>query len=301
MSLLNIQPWVLRAQREHFAIGAFNANTLEQVQAIVEAAQAEAAPVIIQVSHRALQYIGCGNETVSLRYIAEIGRVAAQSVSVPVSLHLDHANEAEVLQAIGLGFTSVMFDGGNLPFEENIEATRKLCERAHASGVNMEAELGEVPKPGNREETRLLQEAGFLGQTASNLTPPDQAAEFIRAAGIDALAIAIGSVHAVKQKTVELDLERLKAIRAVVDIPLVLHGSSGVTDECIAAGIALGLCKVNVATQLNQAFTGAVRAKLSADAKEVDPRQYLSLARNEMTERVRERMRLLGAAGKVER
>ncbi len=113
MTLSNIQPWVLRAQREHFAIGAFNANTMEQVQAIVEAAQAESAPAIIQISHRALQHVGSGNVIFGLRYMTAIARVAAQSVSVPISLHLDHATADEVTQAIGLGFTSVMFDGGD--------------------------------------------------------------------------------------------------------------------------------------------------------------------------------------------
>ncbi len=289
MSLLNIQSWVLRAQRERWAVGAFNANTLEQVQAIVAAAQAESAPVIVQVSHRALQYIGDGSETLGLRYIAEVGQVAAQSVSVPVSLHLDHATETEVIQAIGLGFTSVMFDGGDLPFEQNIAQTKKLCELAHSLGINMEAELGEVPKP---DSTGKMASSG-------DLTQPEQAAEFVRATGIDSLAIAIGSMHAVKSKIVELDLERLKAIRAVVDIPLVLHGSSGVTDECISAGIALGLCKVNVATQLNQAFTAAMRAQLEADPGEVDPRKYLGPARREMQTRVSERIRFFGAAGKA--
>ncbi len=289
MTLSNVQPWILRAQREHFAIGAFNANTMEQVQAIAEAAQAEAGPAIIQVSHRALQYVGNGNVIFGLRYMTEVAKIAAQSVSVPLSLHLDHATADEVLQAIGLGFTSVMFDGGDLPFEENIRVTKRLCEIAHSAGVCMEAELGQVPRVGSTGQV----------EPATELTQPEEAAEFVRATGIDNLAIAIGSVHAVKSKTVELDLERLKAIRARVEVPLVLHGSSGVTDECIAQGIQLGLCKINVATQLNQAFTGAVRAKLSEDAKEVDPRKYLSLARRDMTERVRERMHLLGAAGKA--
>ena len=289
MALNNILPWIRQAQREHFAIGAFNANTMEQVQAIVAAAQDEAAPALIQISHRALQYVGSGNAILGLRYMAEIGRVAAQSVDAPIGLHLDHATADEVLQAIGLGFTSVMFDGGDLPFEKNIEVTQKLREAAHSVGVCMEAELGEVPRADS---------SGKMDQ-AIELTQPADAAEFVRATGIDTLAIAIGSVHAIRQKEVELDLDRLTAIRSVVDIPLVLHGSSGVTDEHIAQGIALGLCKVNVATQLSQAFTSAVRSKLAADAGEVDPRKYLSLARDAMKERVRERIRFFGAAGKA--
>ena len=291
MTLQNLKPWLLRAQREHYAIGAFNANTMEQVQAIVLAAQEEDAPVVIQISHRALQFVGSGNVILGLRYMAEVGKVAAQSVTVPVALHLDHATESEVLQAIGLGFTSVMFDGGALPLKENIETTKRLCEIAHSVGVSIEAELGEVPRA----------DSSGMARPVSEMTRVEDAPEFVNATGIDALAIAIGSVHAVKQKNVELDLERLKTIRAAVDIPLVLHGSSGVTDACIAEGIRLGLCKVNVATQLNQAFTRAVRAKLADDAREVDPRQYLNLARDAMREQVRERMRLVGASGKAAR
>jgi fructose-bisphosphate aldolase class II len=142
MTLCNVKPWIQQAQREGFALGAFNANTMEQVQAIVQAAQAENAPVIVQVSHNALRYIGGENTTLGLHYIAEIGKIAAQSVDVPVALHLDHANETEVLQALALGFTSVMFDGGDLPLVENITTTRKLSQIAHSLGAFIEAEVG---------------------------------------------------------------------------------------------------------------------------------------------------------------
>lgn len=288
MTLVNPLPWLLCAQRDHFAIGAFNANTLEQVQAIALAAEEERAPVIIQVSHRALEYVGRGNPTLGLRYMARAGMVAADSVTVPVGLHLDHAPEAQVLQALALGFTSVMFDGGGLPFGENVRVTRELCASAHALRITVEAELGQVPRA---DRTGLV--------AVNNLTDPDSAADLARATGVDALAIAIGSVHAVKRKNVRLDLERLQAIHARVQVPLVLHGSSGVADEDIAAGIALGLCKVNVATQLNQAFTAAVRKTLEEAPDEVDPRRYLEPARAAVVERVRERLRFFGSAGKA--
>jgi fructose-bisphosphate aldolase class II len=288
MALVNPLPWIQRAQREQFAIGAFNANTLEQVQAVVLAAQHENAPALIQISHRALLHVGNGHATLGLRYMAEIGRIAAHSVSVPIGLHLDHATEDEVVQAIALGFTSVMFDGGAWSFEQNIARTIKLRELAHSVNVCIEAELGEVPRADS---------AGNVDE-AIELTDPNDAAEFVTATGIDTLAIALGSVHAIRQKEVTLNLDRLKAIRSAVDIPLVLHGSSGVTDEHIAQGIALGLCKVNVATQLSQAFTAGVRGVL-ADVNEIDPRRYLGPAREAMIERVRERIRFFGAAGKA--
>jgi fructose-bisphosphate aldolase, class II len=288
MSLVNPLPWLLRAQREHFAVGAFNANTLEQVQAIAQAAQAEQAPALIQVSHRAVLHVGDGNTTLGIRYMAAAGMVAAQSVSVPIALHLDHANEDEVREAIALGFTSVMFDGGELPFDHNIRRTAALRELAHALNVCVEAEVGGVPRADGAWQAAGPQEC----------TRPEEAAHFVKATGVDSLAIALGSVHAVRQKSMAIDLDRLRAIRAAVDLPLVLHGSSGVTDDHVSQGIALGLCKVNVATQLNQAFTGSLRRVL-VDVGEIDPRRYLGPAREAMVERVRERIRFFGASAKA--
>ncbi len=289
MTLQNVLPWILHAQEEGWAVGAFNANTLEQVQAIVRAAQAEEAPVILQVSHRALTYIGSGSEIQGLKYIAAIGKVAAESVAVPIALHLDHGTESEVLQAIALGFTSVMFDGDDLSYDENVSATKRLCETAHSNGVCMEAELGEVPKPDGKA----------YDESAIALTEPDEAVQFVEATGIDAFAVALGSVHGLKTKQISLDLDRLKIIRACVSVPLVLHGSSGVSDKDIEQGIAMGLCKVNVATQLSQAFTEAIREVLNRDDEVVDPRKYLAPGRKAQIEVVRERIRFFGASGKA--
>lgn len=289
MTLRNVLPWVQAAYRSGYAIGAFNANTMEQMQAIVLAAQAESAPVIIQVSHRALHYVGHGNTIHGLQTMAALGKVAAAGVDVPVSLHLDHANEEEVLGAIALGYTSVMYDGGDLPFEANVAATSRLAEIARSAGVCMEAEIGEVPKP----DGAAYDPAGL------NLTAPEEAQTFVDKTGVDLLAIALGSVHGLKDKAVSLDLERLQAIRAAVHVPLVLHGSSGVTDDHIAQGIKGGLAKVNVATQMNKAFTDAARAALTSDETLVDPRKYLGPAREAQTAAVRERIRFFGASGKA--
>ena len=289
MTLQNVFPWILRAQKEGWAVGAFNANTMEQMQAIVLAAQAENAPAIIQVSHRALTYIGSCYEVQVLKYIAALGRIAAESVTVPLALHLDHGTESEVLQAIALGFTSVMFDGDGLSFEENISITKRLCGAAHSIGICMEAEVGEVPKPDGKA----------YDESAIVLTQPDEAAQFASATGIDTLAVALGSVHGLKTKQISLDLARLDAIRNRVSVPLVLHGSSGVSDNDIKQGISKGLCKVNVATQLAQAFTGAIRGVLNKDSELVDPRKYLDAGRNAQTEIVRERIRFLSSSGKA--
>ncbi len=287
MTLTTSIPWLRRAQVEKFAVGAFNANTLEQMQAIVAAAELERAPVIIQISHNAMKYVGAGNRLAGLRLVAEMGRVVAGSVDAPVVLHLDHGGELDLLQALAMGFTSGMFDGSHLPFEENMRTTRRLCEIAHESGAAFEAELGEVPR------------AGVPGEEEGELTDPAQVAEFASRTGVDALAVAIGSVHALKHKAVALDFERLDAIHAAVDVPLVLHGSSGVLDESVSEGIRRGLCKVNVATQLNGVFTGAVREYLDAHPDDVDPRKYLGPARTSMVEAVRDRMRLFGVSGRA--
>jgi fructose-bisphosphate aldolase class II len=270
-------------------VGAFNANTMEQMQAIVLAAQAENAPAIIQVSHRALTYIGNGNETLGLKYTAALGKVAAESVSVPIALHLDHGTESEVLQAIALGFTSVMFDGDELSFEENISVTKRLCGTAHSIEICMEAEVGEVPKPDGKD----------YNGAAIALTQPEEAAQFASATGIDTLAVALGSVHGLKTKQISLDLARLEAIRNRVSIPLVLHGSSGVSDHDIKQGISMGLCKINVATQLAQAFTGGIRGILDKDPDLVDPRKYLVAGRKAQMDAVCERIRFFGASGKA--
>lgn len=288
MTLVNVLPWIQRAAREGWAVGAFNTVNMEQAQAIAWAAQAEQAPVILQVSHRALLYIGGGDPVYGLHMIAAIGRAAAESVSVPVALHMDHGSEAEVRLALELGFTSVMYDADGLALEENLATTRRLAEIAHARGACIEAEVGDVPRlaPGGTPDAH------------AGLTRPADAAEFARASGVDTLAVAIGSVHAVKQKEVNLDLERLKVIHSMVDLPLVLHGSSGVTDASLREGIGLGLAKINVATQLSQGFTAAVRAILTSRPDESDLRQYLGPGRAAMVTVVRERMRVVGASGK---
>lgn len=285
MTLAKLTPWLRLAQAQTFAIGAFNINTLEQVQAIVQAAQAECAPVILQVSHRALNYLGVGQSMIGIRYIAEIGRVAAESVSVPVVLHLDHGSYEEVLSAISLGFTSVMFDGGDLPYDDNVTRTQELRELTSSLGINLEAELGVI---------------GRVGGLENDLTNPDDVADFVEKTHVDSLAVSIGSVHGGQTKTTVLDLDRLAAIHAVTDVPLVLHGSSGVRDEDIQAAIGLGLCKINVSTQLNQAFTQAVRNHLAADVKVVDPRPYLGAGRTAMQAAVQERMRFFGVAGRAQ-
>jgi len=258
---------------------------MEQVQAIIEAAQEERAPVILQVSQGAIRYAG-------LEMAAGMVKIVASMVDIPVVLHLDHGTSFEQnIKCLRIGFTSLMFDGSKLPFEENVAITKKVCDIAHIVGIPVEAELGRVLKASDGVTPEEVKAA---------MTDPDQAAEFIRLTGADSLAVAIGSVHAMQAREASLDIDRLKAIRDKVGIPLVLHGSSGVKHESILEAIENGISKVNVATYLNQAFVRGLKEGIEKMPNEVDPRKFLAISREYVKEAVREKIRLFGSAGRID-
>jgi fructose-bisphosphate aldolase class II len=232
--------------------------------------------VILQVSENTVRYHG-GLEPVALATLA-----VARHAGVPVAVHLDHAESpALVHEAVRLGFTSVMFDASRLPYEANVAATAQVAAHCHARSVWVEAELGEVGgkdgahRPGAR-------------------TDPDQAAGFVSATTVDALAVAVGTSHAMPTRDANLDFDLIRRLRARVAVPLVLHGSSGVPDADLARAIAAGVTKVNIATHLNSVFTAAVRASLDADPSVVDTRRYLGNARTAMAAEVSRLLQLLG-------
>ncbi len=270
------------AAEQGYAVGAFNANNLEYVQAIVGAAVAECSPVIVQASQGAIRHAG-------LAHITEMVRVAAREAPVPVVLHLDHGRDLELVRGcIEMGFTAVMFDGSNLPLEENIRLTRQVVEWARPAGVSVEGELGRVLRVGATvEEVRAL------------MTDPDEAVRFARETGIDALAVAVGSVHQMTQQQAVLDVARVGAIRGATGLPLVLHGSSGVAEESLREAIRAGICKVNFATSLNVAFRRGLAQAMAEDPAGVDPRPYLACARDEVAAVVREKIRLLGCSNRA--
>jgi fructose-bisphosphate aldolase class II len=276
---------ILRAALEgRFAIGAFNANNMEQVQAIVDAAVEERAPVILQVSQGAIRYAG-------LEFASAMVKAAAAEADVPVVLHLDHGTDFEQnIRCLRAGFTSLMFDGSKKPYEENVAITSRVAHIAHVCGIPVEAELGKVLQStdGVTEE-----------EVCAAMTDPDQAKDFVERTGCDSLAVACGSVHAMRVAEAELDIERIKAIRAAIDIPLVLHGSSGVKEESEVEAIQHGIAKINVATMLNQAFTDALRQALAAMPDECDPRKFLLQSRDAVKEVVRQKIRLFGSSGTV--
>jgi fructose-bisphosphate aldolase class II len=275
---------MLKAALEgHFAVGAFNANNMEMVQAIVEAATEERAPVILQVSQGAIRYAG-------LAFAAGLVKIAAANTDIPVALHLDHGTDFDQnVLCLREGFTSLMYDGSSLPLEENIRISERVCGIAHICGIPVETELGKVLKRGATPEE--VQEA---------MAKPEEAERFIEKTGADSLAVAIGSIHALLSRTAELDIGRLRAIHeAIPETPLVLHGASGVKEDSVVASIPHGISKVNVATYLAQAFTYAMFDNLKANPDVEDPRKHLVPAREAAKERVREKIRLFRANGTI--
>jgi len=242
-------------------VGAFNVVHLETAEALAGAAEDAGLPVILQLSENCVRYHG------AFTPIALATLAVAEASSASVAVHLDHAEDAELaLLAIDRGFGSVMYDGAKLDFAENVAATRRVVERADAAGVLVEAELGEI--------------GGKDGAHAPGVrTDPEEAARFVAETGVDALAVAVGSSHAMTERVAAIDLDLVARLAAAVPVPLVLHGSSGVPDETIVRGIRSGLTKINVSTHLNAGFTGAVREYLAAHPAAVDSRSYVAAGR----------------------
>ncbi|MGR3874395.1 class II fructose-bisphosphate aldolase [Streptomyces graminifolii] len=270
MPLVTTGELVTRAATTRSAVAAFNIITLEHVEAVIAGAESAEAPVVLQVSENAVKF-----RYGRLLPLARAAVAAAERAAVPVALHLDHVQSDDLLrQAPGAGFSSVMYDAARLPYAENLAATRAAADWAHAQGLWIEAELGEVG--GKNGEPPL--DAHAPGAR----TDPVQARAFVADSGVDALAVAIGSSHAMTTRTATLDHDLLKRLAAALEVPLVLHGSSGVPDDELTAAVAGGITKVNVGTALNQAMTGAIRTFLAAHPEAVDSRKYLSVGREAM-------------------
>ncbi|EHL05040.1 fructose-1,6-bisphosphate aldolase, class II [Desulfitobacterium hafniense DP7] len=275
---------LLDAQQGQYAVGAFNCNNMEIVQAIVSAAEAEKSPVIVQASQGAIKYAG-------IEYIAAMTRLAAEQASVPVALHLDHGTSfAQIMSCVRNSFTSVMIDGSKLPLEENIALTNKVIEAVRPLGISVEAELGKI---GGTEDDITVSEKEAL------FTDPAEAERFVSETKVDALAIAIGTAHGQYKGVPELDFQRLTEIRKRVNVPIVLHGSSGVPNEAIQEAISLGVCKVNIDTNIREAFVAAARKVMVDHPQEIDPRKMLGPAREATVAIIREKIRLFGSSGKA--
>ena len=260
MPLADLTTLAHQSRERGRGLGAFNVIHLEHAETFVAAAERADLPVVLQISQNAVKYHG------RLEPIAAGTLAVARAAGVPTVVHLDHADDTGlVAEALDLGFTSIMYDGSRLPAEENIATTASVVADAHARGVSVEAELGEIGGKNGVHDPRVR-------------TDPGEAAEFVAATGVDLLAVAVGSSHAMTTRGAVLDTDLIAAIAAAVDTPLVLHGSSGVSDEGMRAAIAAGMTKINVSTHLNQIFTGSVRETLVADADLVDTRKWFAPA-----------------------
>lgn len=283
MPLVTTKEMLLKAQKENYAVGAFNVENMEMVQAVLEAAEELKAPVIMQTTPSTVKYAGLDF------YYANV-KAAAERASVPVAIHLDHGNSFELaMQALRTGYTSIMIDGSHSVFEENIEVSKRVVDACAPSGVPVEAELGKV---GGKEDDLDGGNGGY--------TEPEEAKEFVERTGVSSLAVAIGTAHGVYKGEPKLDLDRLTEIRKLVDIPLVLHGASGLSDEAVMESIKRGICKVNFATELRIAYSEGVK-KVLADAPETfDPKKYGAVGRENVKQLVMNRMKVCNADGKAE-
>lgn len=283
MAYVTSKQMLLDAQAGGYAVGAFNAENMEMVKAIIAAAEELKAPVMIQTTGGTIKY---GSEGT----YAAIVRAEAEKASVPVCLHLDHGPSMEMaVRCLRAGYSSVMIDSSKLPFEENIAISSLVASMAAAVGVPCEAELGKV---GGKEDDTVSDGKDIY-------TDPQEAKEFAERTGITSLAVGIGTAHGFYKGTPVLDVDRLSEIRKVVDIPLVLHGASGLTDEQVMECVKRGICKVNFATELRKAYTDAVRAFLAENPDAFDPKTYSKEGMKAVTELVKARMTVCGCPGKA--
>ena len=283
MSLVTSKEVLLNAQKGGYGVGAFNVENMEMVMAVLAAAAETGSPVIMQTTPGTIRYAGLDY------YLANV-RAAAERTSVPVVMHLDHGDSFELaMAAYRTGYTSIMIDGSKLPFEDNIALTKSVTAACHPGCVPVEGELGRV---GGKEDD-------LVNADDNRYTDPDEAARFVRETDVDFLAVGIGTAHGVYKGTPHVNVERLSEIRAKVDIPLVLHGTSGVPDDQVSDCIRRGICKVNYATDLRIAFSKGVKAYLKENPDVFDPKKYCVPGMAEVKKYVMQKMEVLGSCGKA--
>lgn len=282
MSFVTAAQMLDAADRNGYAVGAFNVENMEMVMAVIKAAEEMRAPVMLQTTPSTVRYAG-------LPMYAAMVRAEAEKASVPVALHLDHGSSYELaMQALRAGYTSIMIDGSKNPLEENIAVTKRVADACRAMGIPCEAELGKV---GGKEDDLDVSDPGY--------TDPADAVRFAAETGITSLAVAIGTAHGIYKGEPKLDFGRLTEIRKAVDIPLVLHGASGVPDEAVRECIRRGISKVNFATELRIAYSNGIKAYLKDDPDVFDPKKYDALGMKYVTELVKQKIGVCGSEGKA--
>ena len=275
--LVTTKEMLLKAQEGNYAVGAFNVENMEMVMAVIAAAEELNAPVIMQTTPSTVKYAGLDY------YLANVA-TAAKNAKVPVAMHLDHGSSFSLaMQALRQGYTSIMIDGSHSVFEENIAITKSVVDACKPSNIPVEAELGKV---GGKEDDLDGGDGGY--------TDPKEALEFVQKTGVNSLAVAIGTAHGVYKGEPKLDLDRLVEIRKIVDVPLVLHGASGLSEEAEKESIKRGICKVNFATELRIAYTDGVKELLEEKPETIDPKKYGLVGIEKVKELVKNRMMMCG-------
>ncbi len=268
-----------------YGVGAFSAHNAETVLAIFEAAAEEKAPIMIQVGQKVIQTLG-------MEALKGLIDTYERKFDVPVAIHLDHSRQFEqTMQAVQMGFQSVMFDGSGLSFEENTATTKKVVDIARALGIGSEGEIGKI---GGTEDDITVDEKDAL------ITTTEEAVAFVEATDVDYLAVSIGTAHGIYKETPNLRFERLKEIVDAVKRPVVLHGGSDVPDKQVQRAISLGIAKINVDTELRQAFTRGVQEAFAENPDDIVLASSLGLGRLRMKEKVQEKIRIFGSQGKAE-
>ncbi|OCG37607.1 tagatose bisphosphate family class II aldolase [Gilliamella sp. Gris1-4] len=284
MTIISSNNMLKKAQKEHYAVPAFNIHNLETMQVVVETATELQSPVILAGTPGTYSYAETEN-------ILAIANALSKKHNIPLAVHLDHHEEYnDIINKINAGVRSVMIDGSHFPYEENIAIVKQVVEYAHRYDVSVEAELGRL---GGVEDDLIVNDKDAL------YTNPKQALDFIEKTGIDSLAIAIGTAHGLYKSEPKLDFDRLSEIRSIVDIPLVLHGASGVPEKDVRECIKRGICKVNVATELKIAFSDALKQYFIEHPDANDPRHYMKPAKAAMKDIVKKIITTCGCAGKL--
>lgn len=283
MKLRNTKEMILDAQRNHYAVPAFNIHNLETFQVVVDTCQEMRSPVILAATPSTVKYA-------DKNYLIALTSEAMEKVTIPISFHLDHhENSNDIKETIAAGCRSVMIDASALPFEENIAKVKDIVDFAHICGATVEAELGKLV---GIEDDLVIDEKDAM------YTNPDDAVKFVEATGVDTLAVAIGTAHGLYKGTPKLDFDRLVEIREKVSIPLVLHGASDVPDELVKKAISLGICKVNVATDLKIPFSNAIKEFFLENPDANDPRKYLTPAKEAMKAVVKHKIEVCNSANR---
>jgi tagatose 1,6-diphosphate aldolase GatY/KbaY len=284
MALVSSTPLLTEARKNGYCVVAFNFHTLEMMQAVVDAAEECQSPLILQTTVGTVKHLG-------MEYITAVAKVAAERVNIPVALHLDHCQDFDlIVRCMRAGYTSVMIDASMYPFEENVERTRKIVEIAKPLNINVEAELGKV---GGVEDEIVVDEADAM------LADPIECEQFVSLTGVPTLAPAIGTAHGIYKGEPNIDFQRIEEISKRTSVPLVLHGGSGIPAEQIRHCVSLGMAKMNVATELKNAFSETIKQHFTDHPSGLDPRQYMVSAKEIVKKIAKEKIELCGSAGKA--